>query len=229
MVFGDRQLLPSPIEVFRVLGANLGDFLLKGYRTGRLAAAGLIIAAVLAAGLVMLVAAIPMTRFVVYPISIATKATPAIAFAPLLAVLFASGPVAKIAVAGLIAFFPMVVGGLDGMARAPAGIMAVAASYGPSRLRCLCHAQRGWVLSGFLSGLKTAAPLSVVGAIVGEFVDSTVSGEGGIGLYIATHARNLYMDHVCAGIIIAAGLGLVLFGIASLLDSRHEKWSHLAK
>jgi NitT/TauT family transport system permease protein len=85
------------------------------------------------------------------------------------------------------------------------------------------------VLSGFLSGLKTAAPLSVVGAIVGEFVDSTVSGEGGIGLYIATHARNLYMDHVCAGIIIAAGLGLVLFGIASLLDSRHEKWSHLAK
>ncbi len=228
-LFGDEQLLPGPRSVAHVLGNAPGEFSLKAARTGLLAVSGLLFAAVASAGLVVLVAVVPRTRLLVYPLSIAAKATPAVAFAPLLVVLFKSGPQVKIIVAAMIAFFPMLVAGLDGLLKAPDGIMTVAASYGPSRFRLLLHAQRGWVLSGFLSGLKTAAPLAVVGAIVGEFVDSSVSGQGGIGVYIASHAKLIFMDHVCAGIVVATGLGLALFAGAAVVASWYERSTHLAR
>jgi NitT/TauT family transport system permease protein len=160
----------------------------------------------------------PRTEPVFYPYIVLLKASPAVAFAPMLSILFKSGPEGKVVVAAMIAFFPLVIGGTDGLRRTPESLELMAAGYGAKRWGRLAHINGGFILSGFLSGLKTAAPLSVVGAIVGEFVQASEAGKTGVGIYIASHARNYFMSHVLAGVVLSTLLGLAFFALALVVS-----------
>jgi NitT/TauT family transport system permease protein len=180
------------------------------------ALAGLCVAAVSAAVLLLIVALYPILWALAKPTLIMLKAAPAVAFAPLLVGLLHSGNTVKVIIAALISFFPIVVGGVEGVRQAPEPLVSAWACYGGGRMGRMRVAQLGYLLNGFFSGLLTAAPLSVVGAIVAEFVDASASGSPGVGIYIANHARGLYMTHVSAGIVCAATIGIAFFTLTSM-------------
>jgi len=207
----DRSLLPTPYSILAIITREFEALFSITVRTAVNALLGLTLAMFAAILLVVLVGAFPKAEVLVYPYIVMLKATPAVAFAPLLVVLIGSGPWVKIVVAALIAFFPAVIGGIDGIKRTPERLLVISDAYGCSRWTEFRHVVCGFAIAGFFSGMKTSAPLAVVGAIVGEFVDATAAGKSGIGLYIASHARYVYMDQVFAGVVMATTLGLTFF------------------
>lgn len=224
---GDVGRLPGPMDVANVFVANRQAFAHDAYITSGLAARGLLLASIVALLIVALVSVFPKFEALLYPYIVMLKASPAVAFAPLLVVWFHSGPRVKIVVAALISFFPMVIGGIDGLKRCPKRLLRFSRVYRPSQWRIAALVNGPYGVSGFLSGMKTAAPLSIVGAIVGEFVDASDPATSGIGVYIASHARGQFMDHVFGGVIVATVIGLLFFLLVYILSTACERVLHL--
>lgn len=230
--YGRFDVFPSPLTVLNLLASTPLDFLGLGGRTAYVALLGLFAASLFAAALSVPLIVMPRVASHLWPLLVMLKATPAVAFAPLLVVAIGTGWKVKTAVAALIAFFPLIVEAVDGAKRTPKPLLLTATSYGDGRLltrwRTFRHIQVGYVVSGYVTGLKTAAPLAVVGAIVGEFVDATPAGREGIGGYILRHSRDVYMEHVFVGVFVSAVLGVTLFALAQGISAILDRKLHLA-
>jgi NitT/TauT family transport system permease protein len=226
-VYGHPKLLPGPVSVASVFVQNANGLTRLTAVSGLRAVLGLSAAAVAAAFLTAVLALWPCIGRFVYPVAILLKATPAVAVAPILLVLVGSGWSAKIIIVALIAFFPMVVTSVDSLGHVPAELRLIGRAYGASRFGRCRHIESGWLIYGFASGLRTGAPLAVVGAIVAEFVDSTSASELGLGVYLFSNARLLFMDQVFAAALVSGLLGLSLFGFCTFLVRRAATNLHL--
>jgi NitT/TauT family transport system permease protein len=73
-----------------------------------------------------------------------------------------------------------------------------------------------WAIPSIVTGLRVAAGLSVIGAIVGEFVGAFAGDESPVGILILSAMRENRTDLVFAAVAVAAIVGFVLFGLVSL-------------
>ncbi|MFM8641628.1 MAG: ABC transporter permease subunit [Phycisphaerales bacterium] len=73
-----------------------------------------------------------------------------------------------------------------------------------------------WASPSIVTGLRVAAGLSVIGAIVGEFVGAFAGDESPVGILILSAMRENRTDLVFAAVAVAAIVGFVLFGLVSL-------------
>jgi NitT/TauT family transport system permease protein len=71
-----------------------------------------------------------------------------------------------------------------------------------------------------VTGLRIAAGLAVIGAIVGEFVAGFSEGGAGLGILVLSAYRQLRTDLLFAAVLLASGLGLALFGAVDLAGRR---------
>ena len=112
---------------------------------------------------------------------------------------------------------PVVAGTLDGLQSVDPGLRELFRIYGAGRIRT-------WWLLGFpaslpsiFTGLRIAAGLSVIGAIVGEFVGAFGGDRAPLGAVITSALRQNHTDVVFAAIVLAAMLGFLLFGIVNFI------------
>ena len=138
---------------------------------------------------------------VVYPLLISSQAVPKVAVAPLFLVWFGFGLVPKVLIAFLIAFFPVVINTVMGLA-------------GLEREKVYLAQSMGDALPSIFAGLKISITLAVVGAVVGEFV----GGEGRLGYLLLIANGNMDTALLFAGIVALTVLGVVLFGLIGLLE-----------
>lgn len=219
--------LPGPVTVGRTLAAAPGVFARLTWQTGLQAWVGLLIAGVICWALVVIIGAYEIMEPLSYPYLVMLKASPAVAYVPLFMTFVGSGPWCKILVASMISFFPLAVGGLDGLHATPDRLKLLAEGFGASRWQTFATVRAGYALNGFLSGLKTSAPLAVVGSIVGEYVAG--GRPTGLGSYIMRNVASDLMANVFAGVVMATLLGLLFFGIAYVLWGFGLRALHLAR
>jgi len=118
-----------------------------------------------------------------------------IAIAPLIIAWAGFGYSSKIWIAAIIAFFPVYVNALTGILTVDEDAREMFRSLGASRWQTFTHLMVPGSLPVMFAGLKTAAGLALVGAVVGEFI----SAERGLGVLAILHDPNLalrYADHV---------------------------------
>ena len=191
-------ILPSPSAVARSLVDNWDIYRSQLAVTLREAVIGFLLAVVVGLVLATLVTVSRVLRLALYPLIVASQAMPVIALAPLLVVWFGYGPTSKILVAALIAFFPIVVSTAAGLASLDASAVTLMESFPASRYEIFVRARLPNALPQMFSGIKVAAPLAVVGAVVGEWV----SADAGLGYLIirsnafARHRDRLRRDRV---------------------------------
>jgi NitT/TauT family transport system permease protein len=120
-------------------------------------------------------------------------------------------------IAAYLAFFPVAIGALRGLASPPAVQTELLACYAASWWQTLVHLRLPASVPYLVPALKLAAAASVVGAIVAEI---SIGLQGGIGRLIITYAQQATGDpaRVYAPILGAAVMGLVAVGLISLLD-----------
>ncbi len=154
------------------------------------------------------------------PLLVISQAIPVFALAPILVLWLGYGLASKVAMAALIIFFPVTAALHDGLRRAEPGQLDLARSMGASRLSTLRHIQLPAALPAFASGLRVAAAVAPIGAVVGEWVGSSA----GLGHLMLHASGRMQIDLMFAALLVLAVIAVGLYGLVSWLGKRLTPW-----
>ena len=154
------------------------------------------------------------------PYIVASQAVPTIALAPLLIIWFGPGVLSKILVCALIVFFPILVNTVVGLRSVPDDLRDLMRSLRATRGQTFRYLEVPAAMPSVLGGLKIGATLSVIGAVVGEFVGA----DKGLG-FLLNHARGLYNTPlVFAALLTLMSMALALYGAVAAVERAALAW-----
>lgn len=211
-------LLPSPAAVAArfVRGIQDASLLRHAWVTLNEVLAGLLLGVLGAAVLGYAIAKSPAFERLLAPYIVASQAIPIVAIAPLLVIWFGPGRLSKILIAALIVFFPVLVNIVVGVRSVPEDLRQLMRSLRATRLQMFAKLEVPAALPVLLGGLKVGATLSVIGAVVGEFVGA----DEGLG-FLVNVGRGLYDTAlVVVAVLMLIGMALALYGFVAWLEHR---------
>ncbi len=206
-------ILPSPMETVADIvnvATNLvtGQYMLRAlWITTQEVLAGFVIAVVLGFALGLLVGETAFGERAVMPYLVGINAAPKVAFAPLFVSWLGFGVASKIALSAFVAIVPVIVGTAAGIHAADQNARMLFRTMGATRWQTLVKLKLPYGMPHFFGGLKNAAVLVVVGAVVGEFL----GGGKGFGELIRMAASMINTPRVFALILFLSLLGLAMF------------------
>ena len=156
----------------------------------------------------------------ILPILAFLQTVPKVAIAPLFIFWFGFGIFPKIVMAFLISFFPIVIATATGLNSAPKELLELIRSLTNRQSEIFRRVRLPTALPYFFSGLKVAVTLSVIGALVGEFVGA----DRGIGYVILVANSDLDAPLMFASITVLAAVGYLLFVSVELVEKRVIPW-----
>ena len=218
-----RIVLPSPSDIFFASVHNYGLLLRETWPTLTATVFGFGIALALGIPLAVCVANSRLLNLALYPILVATQSVPKVAIAPIVLVWFGFGMQSKLAIAFLVAFFPIVVDTATGLRATPTGLLELARSLRASRWQVFLKVQMPAALPFIFSGAKVAITLAVIGAVIGEFVGSV----DGLGNLLLTANSQLESPLAWAALIWLSVLGILLFAAVALVERLAMPWAEI--
>jgi NitT/TauT family transport system permease protein len=209
-------VLPAPSAIAAKFVADLPLLRLHTLVTVQEILVGYVVAA--AGGLLI---AILIVRFktverVVYPYIVASQTVPKIAIAPLLIIWMGAGLLPKILIVAVISFFPVTVNAVTGLRAAEENYLHLLHSVAASNTQVFVHLRVPYALPYIFAGLKLATTLSVLGAIVAEFMGASE----GLGYLVLSSTFNFEVARVFVSLIVLIAVGVLFFGAVSLLERR---------
>lgn len=213
-------ILPPPASVAEILWTERG--LLFGEAGITLTEILLGLAAgVLLGGLTALtMAAFRPARSWLLPVVVASQAVPVFALAPVLALWLGFGLLSKVAMATLIIYFPVAAAFYDGLRRTEQGWLDLAATMGARPHAVLFHVRAPAALPALASGLRVAAAVAPIGAIIGEWVGAST----GLGhLMTQANARG-EAPRMYAALLILAVMAVALYFLIDHIARRLTRW-----
>ena len=184
--------------------------------------AGFLLGSVLGLALAIPSGLWPVMRRMLHPYAIGLQVTPRIAIAPLIIAWVGFGYSSKIWIAAIISFFPVYVNALTGMLTVDEESREMFRSLGASRWQTFIRLVTPSSLPVMFAGLKTAAGLALVGAVVGEFI----SAQRGLGVLVQQFSYQLAVSDAFAVIVMLMLLGLLLYGVMEWLERITVFWLH---
>ncbi len=215
-------ILPTPREVWSELTSILPTASFWGHVAATLieVLGGLFIGASLAVLLGYCIAKSPLVNSVVSPLVVASQAIPIVAIAPLLAIWFGYGITPKIVTSLLIVFFPILVSVVAGIRSVEPNLRDLMRSLQANHWQMFTKLEVPSALPMVLSGLKVGATLAVIGAIVGEFVNS----DRGLGFLIKQGNGEYNTARTFAALIVLMIMALLMYGSVALLERKWLAW-----
>ncbi|MBE3039382.1 MAG: ABC transporter permease [Chloroflexi bacterium] len=215
-------ILPSPGQVaVRFWQALLDGSLLRHSAITLLEVlVGLLAGSLLATILGYLLAKSQLLERLAAPYLVASQAIPIVAVAPLLVIWFGPGMFSKVLICALIVFFPVLVNTVVGLRAVPENLRDLMHSLHARRAQMLRYLEVPAALPVFLGGLRIGATLSVIGAVVGEFVGS----DRGLGFLINVGRGQYDTALVFAAILVLVAMALALYGVVVLFEARLLAW-----
>src|SRR6476620_7868576 len=181
---------------------------------------GFVLAFVLGVPLAVAIAGSRTLNLMFYPLLIATQSLPKVALAPLILIWLGTGMESKLAIAWLVAFFPIVVDTATGLRNTPAEFLDLATAVRANRFQTFWKIQFPAALPFVISGSKVAITLAVIGAVIGEFIGSN-EGLGNL-LLVANSQVNIPLAFAC--LIGLAAIGIGLYGAVAAVELALEPW-----
>jgi NitT/TauT family transport system permease protein len=181
---------------------------------------GLLVGSSLATTLGYLLAKSPLLERLLAPYLVASQAIPIVAIAPLLVIWFGPGMFSKVLISALIVFFPVLVNTVVGLRAVPENLRDLMRSLNASRSQMLRYLEIPSALPVLLGGLRIGATLSVIGAVVGEFVGS----DRGLGFLINVGRGQYDTALVFSAIFTLIAMALGLYGAVVLVENRLLAW-----
>jgi len=215
-------LLPSPLLVWQkfILVLKDGTLLQHALVTFNEVLSGLIIGSCLATILGYLLAKSSVLEKLLSPYLVASQAIPLVAIAPLLVIWFGPGIFSKVLICAMIVFFPVLVNTILGFRGVPENLRDLMQSMRATRWQKLRLLEIPAALPILFGGLRIGATLSVIGAVVGEFVGS----DKGLGFLINVGRGQFDTALVFVSIFTLIFMALVLYGLAMLAEKRSTRW-----
>lgn len=154
------------------------------------------------------------------PYIVASQSVPIVAIAPLLVIWFGPGLISKVLICALIVFFPVLINTIVGVRSVPDELRDLMRSLQATRWQTLKQLEFPAALPVFLGGLRIGATLSVIGAVVGEFVGA----DRGLG-FLISQGRGIYDTAlVFVAVFTLIAMAMSLYAIVAFLESRLLSW-----
>ena len=201
-------ILPNPYDVFM----RLVSYFINGriwphlLMTTQEILAGFVLGSVLGLGFGTLVSESDIARKVIMPYIIVTQALPKFALAPMLVIWFGFGMAPKVIIAALFAFFPLVENTFMGPTTTPQPQLELFRALRASRITTLLKLRIPHAVPAIFSGFRVALMLSLVGAVVAEYVGANQ----GLGALIIVSQGTLDTELMFVAFVILTVLGLCL-------------------
>lgn len=213
-------VLPAPSEVVAALAGNAD--VVAGHTLSTLTTAVLGLAAGTTVGVALAVAmsASAPLRSALYPLVVVSQSIPMVVLAPLFVVWFGFGPLPRLLVVALVAFFPVAVATVSGLAAADRDQVDLVRAMGGSRRDLARHVLVPGALPSLFTGLKVAASYAMFGAIVGEWIGAS----SGLGLYLERSRASFATDQMFAAVLVIAAISVALVGLVFALERAALPW-----
>ena len=214
-------MLPGPDRVLGVLVARGGFLLTQAGITLLEILLGLVLGVVLGMATALLMNRMAIARRLVMPLVVATQALPVFAIAPLLVIWFGYGLSSKIVMATLIIYFPVASAFHDGLNRTDQGLLDLARLAGASPGQTLALIRLPSALPALVSGLRLAASVAPIGAVVGEWVGASK----GLGFVMVQANARMQTDVVFAALLLLVVMAIALRFAVEALTRRLVPWN----
>lgn len=208
-------LLPSTSSIARSLAENAPELASAMLSTAVAAVSGLVLSIVLGVGLAISFSLSSFIRSAVFPYAIFFQTVPIVAIAPVLVIWFGFGTPTVIASSFIVSVFPVIASTLLGLRSVDPELLDLFRLYRASRLSILMKLEIPYALPQILSGIRIAAGLAVIGAIVGEFVAG-----GGLGSVVDAARTQNRIDKVFATVLISSIMGAILVSTINFASHR---------
>jgi len=212
-------ILPGPLVVARrfVEAGTDGTFWPHlGTTLGEIAV-GFAVGAALALPTGYLLARSRLANRVMSPYLVAAQAVPILALAPLIALWFGTGLLARAVIVALVVYFPVAISTMIAVRGIDRRLLEMARSYRVTRRQRIVLVEIPAALPGIVGGLRIGITLAVVGAIVAEWA----GGEQGLGVLINLARGSLFdIPLLFATLVLIAIVGIALYGSILLVERR---------
>jgi NitT/TauT family transport system permease protein len=217
-------VLPAPSEIaaegYQRFGLYFGHSWVTLYET----VLGFLLAAVIGVILSVGIVYSRVLKSAIFPLIVALQIVPKVAIAPLLLIWAGYGISSKVLLALLIAFFPIVVNMVTGLAAVEEELLELCRILQANRWKEFIKVRLPNALPYLFSSLKVASTLAVIGAVIGEFV----GGDAGLGYLIIISNTEMRTSMAFVSIVSLSVIGLVLYGLIVLAEKLCMPWENQA-
>jgi len=213
-------ILPSPLAVISAFQLHALALSKHTLVTAVEIIAGLLLGSVLGIISAILITINNSSRRWVLPLMVVSQSLPVFALAPILTLWLGYGMASKIAMATLIIYFPVVAATYDGLRHTPSAMLDLAQTLDASRLSMLLHIRLPAAFPSIASGIRVAASVAPIGAVVGEWVGSSQ----GLGYYMLQANGRMQTDAMFAALLCLCLLAVSLYFLVNTLLDRCLYW-----
>ena len=216
-------IVPPPSSVATMLWLQLtqGTLLANLFVTLQEALFGFALAAFFGIGLGSIVSEINWARRAILPYLIALQTVPKIAVAPLLVLWFGFGITSKVVIAAMVAVFPVLINTIQGLGDTDPNRVDMLRSVCASRWQVFRMAKFPSALPYIFAGLDAAIVLSLLGAVVGEFIGA----QAGLGNFIMIANYRMDIATVFAVLVLLGVVGFTLHALLVAVQHRVVFWT----
>ena len=205
-------LIPAPSRVIESLIRDWPELWGATLNTADASLVGFAMSIVIGSVIAIAMSSAPWVQRAFYPYAVFFQTVPIIAIAPLLVIWFGWNRTV-VASAFIVSIFPIIANTLTGLLSTDPALRDLFQLYDAKRLATLFKLRLPFALPHIMTGLRIAAGLAVIGAIVGEFITGA-----GIGGSIMVSRQQNRVDKVFAGLLLASLLGIALFMVINLIS-----------
>ncbi len=210
-------VLPGPGRVFTTMWSDRALLLDSLLVTLTITLEGFALALLGGVGLAVLFNQSRLIEYSLYPYAVILQVTPIVAIAPLL-LIYLSQPLAVLACAWIVAFFPVLANTTLGLSSVDRNLADLFALYGASRWQVLWRLKLPAAMPFILGGMKIAGGLSLIGAVVAEIAAGSAGAGSGLAYRIAESGYRLNIPRMFAALLVLSAAGVVIFFALSLIS-----------
>lgn len=224
-----HYILPGPGLVLQTLVKDWAMLLDALLVTVQITLMALAVAVAGGVGLAVLFNQSRFAEMSFYPFAVILQVTPVVSVAPLIFIYVENRMVGLLLCAWLVAFFPILSNTTLGLNSADHNLRDLFRIYGATRWQRLRYLQLPSALPYFLGGLRIAGGLSLIGAVVAEYVAGTGGIGSGLAFRILEAGYRLNIPRMFAALALIAATGVVIFaGLSFLSHALLHKWHESA-
>jgi NitT/TauT family transport system permease protein len=210
-------VLPSPSLILQTLVSDWALLFQSLLITLTTTFEGFLLAAVGGVGLAVLFNQSRLVEYSLYPYAVILQVTPIVAIAPLL-LIYLPQPLAVLACAWIVAFFPVLANTTLGLNSVDRNLVDLFALYGATRGQVLWNLKLPSALPYILGGLRIAGGLSLIGAVVAEIAAGAAGAGSGLAYRIAESGYRLNIPRMFAALLLLSVAGIAIFYLLALIN-----------
>jgi NitT/TauT family transport system permease protein len=211
-------VMPGPLLIGETLVADWATLAAALAITLRVTVLALLAAVTTGVGLSVLFSQSRWVEMTFLPLAVMLQVTPIVAIAPLIIIWVDDVQAALLICAWIVAFFPIVSNTTTGLNSTDRNLLDLFRLYGASRWQTLWQLRLPSAMPFFLAGLRISGGLSLIGAIVAEFVAGTGGASSGLAYRILEAGYQLQIPRMFAALALVSLTGVAIFLLLSLVS-----------